>query len=54
MGKRESYEYFVEELIAELGAAMLCAEFGLTGSHHAGYLAAWIDLMEADAKVGDL
>lgn len=51
MGKRESYEYFVEELVAELGAAMVCAEFGLTCSHHAGYLAAWIALMESDAKV---
>lgn len=51
MGKRESYEYFVEELVAELGAAMVCAEFGLMCSHHAGYLAAWIELMESDARV---
>ncbi len=51
MGKRESYEYFVEELVAELGAAMVCAEFSLTCSHHAGYLAAWIELMESDTKI---
>ena len=51
MGKRESYEYFVEELVAELGAAMVCAEFGLTCSHHAGYVATWCDLMASDTKI---
>ena len=51
MGRRETREYFFEELVAELGAAMVCAEFGLTCSHHAGYLAAWIDLMESDVRV---
>ena len=51
MGKRDTYEYFVEELVAELGAAMVCAEFGLTCTHHAGYLAFWIELMESDAKI---
>ena len=51
MGKQGSYEYFVEELIAELGAAFVCAEFGLTCVHHAGYIGAWINLLEADAKV---
>ena len=51
MGKRDTNEYFVEELVAELGAAMVCAEFGLTCTHHAGYLASWIQLMESDAKI---
>ena len=51
MGKRESYEYFVEELVAELGAAFVCAEFGLMGPHHAGYIGAWINLLEADPKI---
>ena len=51
MGKQGSYEYFVEELIAELGAAFVCAEFGLTCVHHAGYIGAWINLLEADAKI---
>jgi antirestriction protein ArdC len=46
-----SRNYAAEELIAELGAAFLCAEFGFDGDlRHAGYLATWIDLLKADRR----
>ena len=44
-------EYAAEELIAELGAAFLCAEFGFDGDvRNAGYIATWIDLLKADKR----
>ncbi len=43
--------YAAEELIAELGAAFLCAEFGFDGDvRNAGYIATWIDLLKADKR----
>jgi antirestriction protein ArdC len=40
-----------EELIAELGAAFLCAEFGIDGAvPHATYIESWIQLLEDDPK----
>jgi antirestriction protein ArdC len=46
-----SKNYAAEELIAELGAAFLCAEFGFDGDlRHAGYVANWIDLLKADKR----
>jgi antirestriction protein ArdC len=40
-----------EELIAELGAAFLCAEFGFDGDvRNAGYIASWIDLLKSDKR----
>jgi antirestriction protein ArdC len=40
-----------EELIAELGAAFLCAEFGFDGEiRSAGYMASWIELLKADKR----
>jgi antirestriction protein ArdC len=46
-----SRNYGVEELIAELGAAFLCAEFGFDGDlRHAGYIANWIELLKADKR----
>ncbi|RXH06384.1 ArdC family protein [Bradyrhizobium guangzhouense] len=46
-----SRSYAAEELIAELGAAFLCAEFGFDGDlRHAGYIATWIDLLRADKR----
>ena len=46
-----SREYAAEELIAELGAAFLCAEFGFDGDvRNAGYLATWIGLLKADKR----
>jgi antirestriction protein ArdC len=44
-------EYAAEELVAELGAAFLCAEFGFDGDvRNAGYIATWIDLLRADKR----
>jgi antirestriction protein ArdC len=46
-----SREYAAEELIAELGAAFLSAEFGFDGDvRNAGYIATWIDLLKADKR----
>src|SRR5436190_23248853 len=46
-----SRNYAAEELIAELGAAFLCAEFGFDGYvRSAGYIASWIDLLKADKR----
>ncbi|WFU56818.1 zincin-like metallopeptidase domain-containing protein [Bradyrhizobium pachyrhizi] len=46
-----SRRYAAEELIAELGAAFLCAEFGFDGDlRHAGYIATWTDLLRADKR----
>jgi antirestriction protein ArdC len=46
-----SQSYAAEELVAELGAAFLCAEFGFNGDvRNAGYLASWIDLLKADKR----
>ena len=43
--------YAAEELVAELGAAFLCAEFGFDGDvRSAGYIATWIDLLKADPR----
>ena len=46
-----SRDYAAEELIAELGAAFLCAEFGFDGDvRNAGYIATWIELLRADKR----
>jgi antirestriction protein ArdC len=46
-----SRHYAAEELIAELGAAFLCAEFGFDGDvRNAGYIANWIELLKADKR----
>ena len=43
--------YAAEELIAELGAAFLAAEFGFDGDvRHAGYIATWITLLRSDKR----
>lgn len=43
--------YAAEELIAELGAAFLCAEFGFDGDvRNAGYIASWIELLKSDKR----
>jgi antirestriction protein ArdC len=44
-------QYAAEELIAELAAAFLCAEFGFDNDlRHAGYIAHWIELLKADKR----
>jgi antirestriction protein ArdC len=46
-----SRDYAAEEMVAELGAAFLCAEFGFDGDlRHAGYIATWIDLLKTDKR----
>ena len=46
-----SRSYAAEELIAELGAAFLCAEFGFDGDiRSAGYIGNWIELHKADKR----
>lgn len=45
--------YAFEELVAELGAAYLCAELGVTPvarADHAQYLAGWLSVLKSDAK----
>lgn len=45
--------YAVEELVAELGAAFLCAQLGLEASpraDHAQYLAGWLRVLKADKR----
>ena len=46
-----SRNYAAEELVAELSAAFLCAEFGFNGIvRSASYIATWIDLLISDKR----
>jgi antirestriction protein ArdC len=53
-GKRFGADgYAVEELIAELGAAFLCADLGITAEpreDHASYLQHWLKVLKADKR----
>lgn len=45
--------YAMEELVAELGAAFLCADLALTPEvreDHAGYLASWLTVLKNDKR----
>ena len=45
--------YAVEELVAELGAAFLCADLAISDTpreDHASYLASWLKVLKADHK----
>ena len=45
--------YAIEELVAEIGAAFLCADLGLSSepqADHASYIAAWIQAIKNDSK----
>jgi antirestriction protein ArdC len=45
--------YAMEELVAELAAAFLCADLGISAEpreDHAGYLASWIAVLKADSR----
>ncbi len=43
--------YAAEELIAEMGAAFLCAHCRIDGElHHAEYLASWLDVLRSDKR----
>jgi antirestriction protein ArdC len=54
LGKRFGDQaYAMEELIAELGAAFLCADLGIADvprADHAQYLATWLTVLKADKK----
>lgn len=48
-----SESYAMEELVAELGAAFLCAELGLSAEprdDHAGYIASWLKVLKSDNR----
>jgi antirestriction protein ArdC len=52
-GRFGSQSYAAEELVAELGAAFLSAELGITAeprADHAQYLAAWLKLLQSDKR----
>ena len=43
----------MEELVAELGAAFLCADLGLTPetrADHAAYIASWLKVLKNDKR----
>ncbi len=45
--------YAIEELVAELGAAFLCADLGLTPEprpDHAAYIASWLKVLKDDRR----
>ncbi len=45
--------YAIEELVAELGAAFLCADLGLAlepRDDHASYIASWLKVLAADTR----
>lgn len=45
--------YAMEELIAELGAAFLCADLGITNrprADHAAYIASWLEVLKRDKR----
>lgn len=46
-----SEQYAYEELVAELGAAMLCCSLGIDGDlRHAGYIGNWLQALRNDKK----
>lgn len=53
-GKRYGDEaYAFEELVAELGAAFMCAVFGISTeprADHAGYVASWLKVLQRDPR----
>jgi antirestriction protein ArdC len=51
-GKRfGDHAYACEELVAEMGAAFLCAQHGIEGKlQHAEYMQSWINALKADKR----
>jgi len=52
-GRFGSKSYAAEELVAEIGAAFLCCELGITQDvrpDHAQYLATWLQLLKSDPR----
>ncbi len=53
LGNRFGSEaYAMEELVAELGSAFLCAETGVKGKleHHASYIDSWLAVLKKDKR----
>ncbi len=51
-GSFGSKDYAFEELVAELGAAFLCQEHGISGElRHAGYIQSWLKALRDDNKL---
>jgi antirestriction protein ArdC len=45
--------YAMEELVAEMGAAFLCADLGITPEtrdDHAAYMASWLEVLKNDKR----
>jgi len=43
--------YAFEELVAEMGAAFLCQDYGIQGElRHAGYIQSWLKALRDDSK----
>jgi antirestriction protein ArdC len=53
-GRFGSNAYAAEELVAEMAAAMWCAQMAITpadrSDDHAAYLASWLDVLRSDAR----
>jgi antirestriction protein ArdC len=52
-GRFGSESYAVEELVAELGAAFLCADLGLSPEprpDHAGSIESWLKVLKGDTR----
>ncbi len=50
-GRFGTKSYAAEELVAELGAAFLCAHLGIKGElRHAEYIGNWLELLKADDR----
>lgn len=49
--KHGTPEYAYEELVAELGAAFLCAEVGIEGElRHEEYIGSWLEVLKGDKR----
>lgn len=52
-GRFGQHAYAMEELVAELGAAFLCADLEISNAprpDHAAYLASWLEVLRGDAR----
>ncbi len=52
-GRFGNRAYAMEELVAELGAAFLCADLAITNEprpDHAAYISGWLDVLKRDKK----
>lgn len=52
-GRFGTHAYACEELVAELGAAFLCADLGLSAEprlDHAGYIESWLKVLKGDSR----